>query len=53
MGDEGPVVRAVQLALAKLGSPLRGSGSFAGATLSAAKDFHKADGLEPYSGKQG
>src|SRR6266542_517220 len=46
VGDEGPVVRTVQLALAKLGYPLRGTGSFAGATLSAAKDFQKAHGLE-------
>src|SRR6266511_2015927 len=46
VGEEGPVVRTVQLALAKLGYPLRGTGSFAGATLSAAKDFQKAHGLE-------
>jgi len=46
VGDEGPVVRAVQLALAKLGYPLRGTGSFADKTLSAAKDFQKAHGLE-------
>jgi uncharacterized protein (TIGR02594 family) len=46
LGDEGPVVRAAQLALAKLGYPLRGSGSFADKTLSAAKDFQKAQGLE-------
>ena len=46
VGDEGPLVRAVQLALARLGYPLRGSGSFAGRTLSAVKDFQKAHGLE-------
>jgi uncharacterized protein (TIGR02594 family) len=45
-GDEGPLVREVQLALARLGYPLRGSGSFAGKTLSAAKDFQEAHGLE-------
>jgi len=36
----------MQLALARLGYPLRGSGSFGGATLSAVKDFQKARGLE-------
>lgn len=46
VGDEGPLVRAVQLALARLGYPLRGSGSFADRTLSAAKDFQKAHGIE-------
>jgi len=46
VGDEGPVVRAVQLALAALGYPLRGSGSFAGATLGAVKGFQKVHGLE-------
>jgi uncharacterized protein (TIGR02594 family) len=46
LGDEGSLVRQVQLALARLGYPLRGSGSFAGKTLSAAKDFQKAHGLE-------
>ena len=46
VGDEGPLVRAVQLALARLGYPLRGSGSFADKTLSAVKDFQKAHGLE-------
>ncbi len=46
VGDEGPVVRTLQLGLARLGYPLRGTGSFAGATLNAAKDFQKAHGLE-------
>jgi uncharacterized protein (TIGR02594 family) len=46
VGDEGPVVREVQLVLARLGYPLRGTGSFADKTLSAAKDFQKAHGLE-------
>jgi uncharacterized protein (TIGR02594 family) len=46
LGDEGPVVRAVQLALARLSYPLRGSASFADKTLSAVKDFQKAHGLE-------
>jgi uncharacterized protein (TIGR02594 family) len=46
MGDEGPLVRIVQLALARLGYPLRGSGSFAGKTLSAAKNFQEAHDLE-------
>ncbi|MBR1279008.1 TIGR02594 family protein [Bradyrhizobium sp. AUGA SZCCT0283] len=44
--DEGPLVRAVQLALARLGYPLRGSASFADRTLSAVKDFQKTHGLE-------
>jgi predicted chitinase/peptidoglycan hydrolase-like protein with peptidoglycan-binding domain len=46
VGDEGPVVRAVQLALARLGYPLRGSGSFADATLRAVTDFQRKRGLE-------
>jgi len=46
IGDEGPLVRAVQLALATLGYPLRGSGSFAGKTLNAVKDFQRTHGLE-------
>ncbi|MBR1123485.1 TIGR02594 family protein [Bradyrhizobium lablabi] len=45
LGDEGPLVRTVQLALARLGYPLRGSGSFAARTLSAVKDFQQAHGL--------
>jgi len=45
-GDEGPLVRAVQLALARLGYPLRGTGSFAGRTLDAVMDFQRAHGLE-------
>lgn len=44
--DEGPLVRALQLALARLGYPLRGSASFAEKTLRAVKDFQKAHGLE-------
>ena len=39
-------MRAVQLALARLGYPLRGSASFADKTLSAVKDFQQAHGLE-------
>jgi peptidoglycan hydrolase-like protein with peptidoglycan-binding domain len=46
MGDEGPRVRTVQLALARLGYPLRGSGSFAARTLSAVKNFQQAHCLE-------
>ena len=46
LGDEGPLVRAVQLALAQLGYALRGSASFADKTLSAVKDFQKKRGLE-------
>ena len=46
VGDEGPVVRTLQLALAKLGYALRGSGYFAGATLAAVKDFQKKHRLE-------
>ncbi|MCA1458776.1 TIGR02594 family protein [Bradyrhizobium sp. BRP22] len=46
VGYQGPIVRAVQLALAQLGYPLRGSASFSGRTLRAVKDFQKAHGLE-------
>jgi uncharacterized protein (TIGR02594 family) len=46
VGDEGPLVRAVQLGLARLGYPLRGSASFAERTLSAVNDFQKTHGLE-------
>lgn len=44
--DEGPLVRALQRALARLGYPLRGSASFAEKTLRAVKDFQKVHGLE-------
>ena len=46
MGDEGPIVRAVQLALARLGYPLRGTGNFGGATHNAITDFQRKYGLE-------
>jgi uncharacterized protein (TIGR02594 family) len=46
VGDEGPVVRSVQLALASLGYSLRGSGNFGAATVTAVKAFQEAHGLE-------
>jgi uncharacterized protein (TIGR02594 family) len=46
MGDEGPAVRAVQLALAKLGYGLKGSGYFGGNTDTAVTDFQERNDLE-------
>ena len=45
-GDEGEKVRALQLALAKLGYNLRGTGYFGGATDTAITDFQRINGLE-------
>jgi putative chitinase len=45
-GDDGPIVRALQLALRQLGYDLRGSGNFAGATLIAVQDFQQTHDLE-------
>ncbi len=45
-GDEGDLVRAMQLALAKLGYPLKGTGHFGGATDAAVTDFQQRHHLE-------
>jgi uncharacterized protein (TIGR02594 family) len=45
-GDEGDLVRAMQLALAKLGYPLKGTGHFGGATDAAVTDFQQRHQLE-------
>ena len=46
IGDEGDLVRAFQLALAKLGYDLKGTGTFGGATDTAVTHFQQAHGLE-------
>ena len=46
MGDEGDLVRAFQLALAKLGYDLKGTGAFGGATDTAVTHFQQSQGLE-------
>jgi uncharacterized protein (TIGR02594 family) len=46
LGDSGPPVRAVQLALAKLGYDLKGTGYFGGATDTAVTDFQRRHALE-------
>ncbi len=46
MGDQDQVVRAVQLALARLGYGLKGLGYFGGATEAAVTDFQEAHALE-------
>jgi uncharacterized protein (TIGR02594 family) len=45
LGDSGPPVRAVQLALAKLGYDLKGTGYFGGATDTAVTDFQRRHAL--------
>jgi uncharacterized protein (TIGR02594 family) len=45
-GDESDLVRAMQLALAKLGYPLKGTGYFGGATDAAVTDFQQRHHLE-------
>jgi uncharacterized protein (TIGR02594 family) len=45
-GDESDAVRTIQLALAKLGYPLRGTGYFGQATDTAVTDFQKRMHLE-------
>ncbi len=45
-GDEGDLVRAMQLALAKLGYPLKGTGHFGGVTDAAVTDFQQRHHLE-------
>ena len=46
LGDSGPTVRAVQLALARLGYELKGTGYFGGATDTAVTHFQQSRGLE-------
>ena len=46
MGDAGDLVCAVQLALAKLGYDLKGSGNYGGNTHGAVADFQARHGLE-------
>jgi len=45
IGDSGSEVKTMQMALAKLGWPLRGTGYFGTATLVALKEFQKRKGL--------
>lgn len=47
LGDQGEVVRTLQVALAVVGYPLRGTGYFGGATDTAVTDFQKRQGLDP------
>ena len=46
LGDQGSAVNALQLALAKLGYELKGTGYFGGATEAAVMDFQEQCGLE-------
>jgi uncharacterized protein (TIGR02594 family) len=46
LGDAGDLVRAIQLALAKLGYDLKGSGNYGPNTQSAVADFQARHGLE-------
>jgi uncharacterized protein (TIGR02594 family) len=46
VGDRNDTVRALQLALAKLGYPLMGTGYFGGSTDTAVADFQARHGLE-------
>jgi uncharacterized protein (TIGR02594 family) len=46
IGDEGELVRTFQLALAKLGYDLKGTGTFGGATDTAVTHFQQSRGLE-------
>jgi uncharacterized protein (TIGR02594 family) len=46
IGDEGNCVRSFQLALAKLGYNLKGTGTFGGATDTAVTHFQQSRGLE-------
>lgn len=45
VGDDGPVVKEIQLALAKLGYPLKGSGYFGTATDAAVSAFQRRAGI--------
>jgi uncharacterized protein (TIGR02594 family) len=46
MGDEGDLVRAFQLALARLGYDLKGTGTFGGATDTAVTHFQQTHDIE-------
>jgi uncharacterized protein (TIGR02594 family) len=46
VGNESSVVRAIQLTLAKLGYPLRGTGYFGGRTDTAVTDFQRLHNIE-------
>jgi uncharacterized protein (TIGR02594 family) len=46
IGDEGELVRSFQLALAKLGYGLKGTGTFGGATDTAVTHFQQSRGIE-------
>lgn len=46
LGDQGDAVRAVQLVLAHLGYPLKGTGYFGGATDAAVTDFQKRQAID-------
>lgn len=45
IGASGPMVKAVQLALAKFGYPLKGSGYFGTETLAAVRAFQARAGV--------
>lgn len=47
IGSQGAAVHAVQLALATLGYPLKGTGYFGGATDTAVTDFQRRQALTP------
>lgn len=46
IGSSGPIVKDMQLRLARLGWPLRGTGYFGNATLVALKEFQRRKGLK-------
>lgn len=52
IGDQGEEVRTLQLTLASLGYPLKGTGYFGGATDTAVTDFQKRQAL-PVDGEAG
>lgn len=47
LGDSGPEVKELQLALGKLGFPLKGTGYFGTATDAAVEQFQRRAGIEP------
>lgn len=47
LGSSGPDVKELQLALAKLGYPLHGTGYFGTATDTAVEEFQRKAGLDP------
>ncbi len=46
LGDAGPVVKEIQLALSRFGYPLKGTGYFGGATDAAVSAFQRRAGIE-------